>query len=138
MGAEMVNRKKQASDLRQRIVESMKCDLGISEAMAQPFVDSIMRCFSGEQLYFPTAQRVYLVDEMRADLVEGMSVSFVLAKYNVSRSKLHSLFPGGLPKRAVTDESVRASVKTKAKTLFVERPIVPTRRGLSKLSSMSS
>ncbi|ATS54049.1 hypothetical protein [Xanthomonas citri] len=86
-----------ADQLRERILQAMQQDIGISEQMAQPFVESIMRCFAGERPYFPTAARSYPLDTIRAALERGLSPRQVMREFDVSRSKLHELFPGGLP-----------------------------------------
>lgn len=96
----MAKRGEGAEQLRYRIMAAMVADIGISERMARPFVDSVMDCFAGEQLYFPTRTRprAYPVEEIREVLLSGTHVKHVLKKFGISRSKLHSLFPGGLPK----------------------------------------
>ncbi len=94
----MGRRKETEEQLRARILVKMREDIGISEAMARPFVESVMRCFAGEQPYFPAAQRSYPVALIKSALERGNSVKKVMAEFEVSRSKLHELFPGGLPK----------------------------------------
>lgn len=96
----MAKRSECAEQLRERLMAAMLSDIGVTERMAEPFVDSVMDCFAGEQLYFPARARAreYPVEEMRKELVSGVSVKHVLRKYELSRSKLHALFPGGLPK----------------------------------------
>jgi len=84
--------------LRGRIFEALIRDIGISERMAQPFVDSVMRCFAGERPYFPSRSRDYPVLHIRAALERGTPVKTVLEEFELSRSLLHRLFPGGLPK----------------------------------------
>ncbi len=96
----MAKRSEVADQLRERLMAAMLADIGISERMAQPFVESVMDCFAGEQLYFPARARVrvYPVDEISAALLNGATVKHVLKRFGMSRSKLHSLFPGGLPR----------------------------------------
>ena len=84
--------------LRARILDALLRDIGISERMAQPFVDSVMRCFAGEQPYFPALPRQYPVMHIQAALEQGMPVKRVLCEFEVSRTTLHKLFPGGLPR----------------------------------------
>ena len=105
----MGKRGEAAEELRERLMAAMLADIGISEKMAQPFVESVMDCFAGEQLYFParSRMRVYPIEEMREALLAGTPVKKVLRTFEVSRSKLHSLFPGGLPKPAATVRSSR-------------------------------
>lgn len=101
----MAARKETAEQLRARILNAMQSDIGISEHMAEPFVDSIMKCFAGERPYFPMSGRTYPVLQIAAALERGMPVKQVLREYDLSRAKLHELFPGGLPvptKRAVS------------------------------------
>ncbi|MEA9550526.1 hypothetical protein [Xanthomonas campestris] len=88
-----------AEQLRERILRAMQQDIGISEHMAQPFIESIMRCFAGEQPYFPSVVREYPVLLIRAALERGEPVKAVMRSFDISRSKLHQLFPGGLPTR---------------------------------------
>jgi hypothetical protein len=84
--------------LRDKITDALMRDVGISEHLAQPFVDSIMRCFAGEQPYFPSSSRDYPTLHIRAALERGTPVKVVMREYKVSRSMLHKLFPGGLPR----------------------------------------
>ena len=84
--------------LREKMTQALMRDVGISEHLAQPFVDSIMRCFAGEQPYFPSNNRDYPVLHIRAALERGTSVKNVIREFKISRPMLHKLFPGGLPK----------------------------------------
>lgn len=77
----------------------MQADIGISERMALPFVESVMQCFAGEQPYFPAAVRSYPKPDIQRALEAGIPVKQVMRDFDVSRSKLHELFPGGLPRR---------------------------------------
>lgn len=87
-----------AEQLRAKITDALIRDVGVSEQMAQPFVDSILRCFAGEQPYFPAAPREYPVLHIRAALESGAPVKRVMQEFDVSRAQLHRLFPGGLPR----------------------------------------
>lgn len=87
-----------SEQLRAKITDALIRDVGVSEQMAQPFVDSILRCFAGEQPYFPAAPREYPVLHIRAALEAGTPVKRVMREFDVSRSTLHKLFPGGLPR----------------------------------------
>lgn len=110
----MARRKETEEQLRARILSKMREDIGISEAMAQPFVESVMRCFAGEQPYFPAAQRSYPVALIKSALERGGSVKKIMAEFEVSRSKLHELFPGGLPRpanRGVSTDSMKVGTK---------------------------
>lgn len=86
------------AQLRARITDALIRDVGVSERMAQPFVDSILRCFAGDRPYFPSRQREYPVLHIKAALEAGQSVKRVSRDFEVSRSQLHKLFPGGLPR----------------------------------------
>ncbi|WP_146096852.1 hypothetical protein [Xanthomonas arboricola] len=97
-----MSKRKYASDqLRQRILDAMQRDLGIGEKMAQPFIDAVMECFAGERPYFPSRARKYPIEEIRSALEGGASSKAVVRKFDISRSKLHEIFPGGLPKPKV-------------------------------------
>lgn len=93
-----------AEQLRAKITDALIRDVGVSEQMAQPFVDSILRCFAGEQPYFPAAPREYPVLHIRAALESGAPVKRVMREFDVSRSTLHKLFPGGLPRPEIASE----------------------------------
>lgn len=109
----MAKRTESSEQLRERILSAMRADIGISEAMAQPFVESVMRCFAGEQPYFPAPTRDYPVADIRTALASGIPVKHVMRRFDVSRSKLHDLFPGGLPKAPEeADSTVSMKVET--------------------------
>lgn len=95
----MVKRADPAEELRERILAAMRADIGISERMALPFVESVMRCFAGERTYFPAERRQYPVDVMREALQAGSTPQQICRKYGVSRRQLNRLFAGGLPKK---------------------------------------
>lgn len=109
----MAKRSESTDQLRERILAAMRADIGISERMALPFVDSVMQCFAGERPYFPSVPKVYPVDLIKAALAKGIPVKHVMRQFDVSRSKLHELFPGGLPKPEGREAS---TVLTKVET----------------------
>ena len=112
----MSSRKRETEQqLRERIQQQMVHDIGISPHMAVPFVESVLRCFAGERPYFPAAAREYPVLHIRAALERGAAVDEVMREFDISRSKLHQLFPGGLPKLHVPggDSTVLAKMATK-------------------------
>lgn len=111
----MKRKRETDQQLRERIEDAMVRDVGISSRMAQPFVESVMRCFAGQQPYFPSAPRDYPVLQIRAALERGVSVKTVMRDYDVSRSKLHQLFPGGLPKGHVSGADSTISMKSATK-----------------------
>lgn len=86
------------AQLREKITEALVRDVGVSERMAQPFVESILRCFAGEQPYFPAANREPPVSEIRVALENGESRRSVMRRYRISRVTLHKMFPEGVPK----------------------------------------
>src|SRR5690606_21886751 len=88
------------AQLREKITDALMRDVGVSERMAQPFVESILRCFAGEQPYFPAASKEYPIAQIRLALERGTPVKTVMREYRVSRSTLHRIFPGGLPTSA--------------------------------------
>ncbi len=98
----MGKRSETAEDLRERILTAMRADIGISDRMAQPFVESVMRCFAGERTYFPVEPRQYPVEAIREALVAGVSPQQICRKYGVSRRQLNRLFAGGLPRKATS------------------------------------
>lgn len=87
-----------AEHLRARLVRALVDDIGISERLAAQFIGSVMRCLEGQRPYVNKPRRVYPVALIRASLEEGATVKRVCRNYRISRSKLHALFPGGLPK----------------------------------------
>lgn len=107
--------KDQRAQLRDKITEALMRDVGVSERMAQPFVDSILRCFAGEQPYFPAPAREYPVALIREALERGESVKRVMRAFDVSRSKLHQIFPGGLPKSTANEPLSTVSMKSETK-----------------------
>lgn len=95
----MAKRTESAEELRERILAAMRADIGISERMALPFVDSVMKCFAGERTYFPVEPRKYPVERIRDALTNGEPASQVCRRFGLSRRQLNRLFAGGLPKR---------------------------------------
>ncbi|HZF97959.1 MAG TPA: hypothetical protein VEY92_06900, partial [Pseudoxanthomonas sp.] len=87
------------AELRARITEALVRDVGVSERMAEPFVESILGCFAGERQYFPASERAYPVMQIRAALERGALPKAVCREFSISRSLLHRLFPGGLPRK---------------------------------------
>lgn len=81
---------------------AMQADIGISERMALPFVESVMKCFAGERTYFPVEPRKYPVESIRNALMNGDPASQVCRKFGLSRRQLNRLFIGGLPRKRAT------------------------------------
>jgi len=109
----MARRKETAEQLRVRILSAMQSDIGISEQMARPFVESIMRCFAGERPYFPAHERSYPILQIQAALERGVTAKQVLRDFDISRTTLYALFPGGLP--GVRNQAASATL-TKTRT----------------------
>lgn len=103
----MPERSDAASQLRNRIVSAMQEDTGVSQKMAEPLADSIMRCLAGEQPYFPTIPRSYPVKDIAKSLEGGTPVSRITSQYGISRSKLYELFPGGASGKKISGTSER-------------------------------
>ncbi|MCC8671432.1 hypothetical protein LN461_19040 [Xanthomonas arboricola] len=85
--------------LRCRILKALEADIGISRKMAEPFVNAVLECFAGEYLYFPSKRRTYPLELIAEKLRAGATVKQVVREFDISRSKLYDLFPGGLPGR---------------------------------------
>jgi hypothetical protein len=93
----MARRGEVVNQVRERMTAAMLRDIGISERMAVPIVESVMKCFAGEQLYFPTMPREYPIEDIRASLEKGMAAAAVCRRFDLSRRQLNRLFPGGIP-----------------------------------------
>lgn len=108
----MIRKRETEQQLRERIEDALVRDVGVSPVMAQPFIDSVLRCFAGEQPYFPAGTREYPVLHIRAALERGIPVKQVQTEFDISRSKLHDLFPGGLPKKLSKRPDSTVSMKS--------------------------
>ena len=106
----MIRKRETEQQLRERIEDALVRDVGVSPAMAQPFVNSVLRCFAGEQPYFPAAPRDYPVLQIRGALERGIPVKQVMQEFDISRASLHRIFPGGLPKKASDDADSQNSM----------------------------
>ena len=82
------------AQLREKITEALVRDVGVSERMAQPFVESILRCFAGEQPYFPAANGEPPALEIRRALESGRSVRSIMRRYRISHATLKRLLAG--------------------------------------------
>lgn len=91
----MSKRRESNDQLRQRILAAMQKDIGITEKMARPFIDSVMQCFAGERTYFPALTRSYPMNAIQLALERGESRAEVCRKFDISRAQLYRLFPGG-------------------------------------------
>ncbi|MEN1942669.1 hypothetical protein WCE55_02255 [Luteimonas sp. MJ293] len=85
-------------ELRDQITDALVRDVGVSQAMAAPFVESIMQCLAGQRVYFPAPVREPPLDEIRDALECGATAREVERHFGVSRRQLYRLFPGGLPR----------------------------------------
>lgn len=95
--------------LRADLTDAMIRDVGVSERMAQPFVDSVIECLRGHRLYVPKGKPDYPALLIRAALENGMSVKCVIKEYQVPRHRLHLMFPGGLPKPKVDEQGAESA-----------------------------
>jgi len=86
---------KTAAELRERILNAMQEDIGISQKMAEPFVEAVMRCFAGEQPYFPARKRTVSVERLHRALASGARPKDVAKEAGVSLRHLYRLVPGG-------------------------------------------
>jgi DNA-binding NarL/FixJ family response regulator len=85
-----VSRRKNSGDeLRATLTEALLRDVGISERMSAPIIDSVMRCFAGQQPYFPAPERDATQDRIAEMLAAGKSVKQVGAALGLSRSQVH-------------------------------------------------
>ncbi len=94
----MRNTGRNVDQLRGDLTMAMVRDIGVSERMAKPFVDSVIDCLRGQRIYVPKPRRDYPELLIRAALEGGTSVKRVMREFDISRQRLHRLFPGGLPK----------------------------------------
>lgn len=87
--------------LRAELVRGIVDDLGVPEVLAMPYANSMLsylqREYGSQKLYIPASPRQYDVLQIAAALESGVSVSRVCRDFNLSRTTLYKLFPGGLP-----------------------------------------
>jgi len=107
----VIRKRETEQQLRERIEDALVRDVGVSPRMAQPFIESVLRCFAGEQPYFPAAPRDYPVLQIRAALENGIPVKHVMRDFEISRASLHRIFPGGLPKQSGKTRDSQNSMK---------------------------
>lgn len=87
------------AELTRAIVEKTGLKEVIACQCAQAVVSALQKTHAGGKLYIPEQARNYPVHEIKAALEEqGVSQSRVQMRFGISRSQLHKLFPGGLPK----------------------------------------
>lgn len=88
--------------LRSEIVRGIVDQLGVSEAIAMPFANSVLahlqRQYAGERLYIPQPPRQYDLLQIEAHLKAGHSPHAVARAHQTTVRQLHRLFPGGLPR----------------------------------------
>lgn len=93
--------------LRRLVVRGIVEQTGLNEEHAMPYatamVTVLQREFGGERIHIPKAAAnctdVDRQELIQRDLESGVSVNQVRLRHGVSRSTLHRMFPGGLPKR---------------------------------------
>lgn len=92
--------------LRRLVVRGIVEQTGLNEEHAMPYATAVVSVlqaeFGGERIHIPkpagSALPVSRKEQIRRDLLSGTSVNQVRARYGLSRSTLHRMFPGGLPK----------------------------------------
>ena len=87
--------------LRKELVQGIVDDLGVPEALALPYANSVLaylqREYPSQRLYIPAPSRQYDLLQIAAALESGAPISRVCRDHAVSRATLYRLFPGGLP-----------------------------------------
>lgn len=89
-------------DLLRDIIRAIVLDTGTREQIATQYAQAVMTCLQRRKaanglVYVGSPPRQYDVLQIRAALERGDGVRQVCRRYSISRSKLHQLFPGGLP-----------------------------------------
>lgn len=91
--------------LREEIVRGIVERLGVTEAVALPFANSVLvhlqSQYAGERLYIPQPARQYDVLLIQAQLKSGLSPSAVARRHQTTVRQLHRLFPEGLPRKDI-------------------------------------
>lgn len=93
--------------LRQLAVRAIVERTGLLEAHALPFAEAVIAGlqaeYGGDRLHIPKlrarVKHAARRDAIRADLEAGDPTREVCRRHGLSRTALHRLFPGGLPKR---------------------------------------
>lgn len=87
------------AELTRAIVEQTGLKEVIAGECAQAVVRKLQKTHGGGNFYIPSEPRNYPVHDIKAALeLEGLSQARVQVRFGISRSQLHKLFPGGLPK----------------------------------------
>lgn len=93
--------------LRQELVQGIVDDLGVPEALALPYANSVLaylqREYPSQKLYIPAPPRQYDLLQITAAFEAGLSVSRVCREHGISRTTLYKLFPGGIPRARLTE-----------------------------------
>lgn len=89
--------KSKDEELREQITDALVRDVGVSQTMAAPFVESIMQCLAGQRVYFPAPSREPPEDQIRHAFEAGATVKEVTRRFRVSRRQIYRLFPDGVP-----------------------------------------
>jgi hypothetical protein len=88
--------------LRKELVQGIVDDLGVPEALALPYANSVLaylqREYPSQKLYIPAPPRQYDVLQIKAALEGGASIIRVCRDFGLSRTVLYQLFPGGIPR----------------------------------------
>lgn len=96
-----------AARLRQLAVRAIVERTGLLEAHALPFAEAVIAGlqaeYGGDRLHIPKPRarttNIARRDAIRVDLEAGLTTREVCSRHGLSRTALHRLFPGGLPRR---------------------------------------
>ena len=97
-------------DLMRELTRAIVLKTGTREQIAMQYAAAAMECLQDRKaanglLYVGAPPRQYDVLQLRAALESGSTVRQVCRAFNISRSKLFELFPGGLPEPRNDQES---------------------------------
>lgn len=100
----MRNRGATRDELRRKITRGIVLETGTREQIAMEYVDAVMRVLDQERaangtVYVPSPPRQYDELQIRAAFERGDSRRKVMRDYGVGRTKLHEMFPGGIPEK---------------------------------------
>ena len=98
----MSRRGVQREELLRKITRGIVLDTGTREQIALQYAAAVMRVLDevradNGMVYVPARDRQYDVLQIRAAFDRGESAKQIQRAFNIGRSKLHGLFPGGLP-----------------------------------------
>lgn len=90
-------------ELRRQLTRAIVIETGTRESIAQAYTDAVLRCLDDMRaengtVYVGAPERRYDLLQIKEALERGVPADAVMREHGLSRSKLHALFPGGLPK----------------------------------------